>query len=249
MRQTYIRYIFLFVIFSSLLFWACAEKKAPQKEKPVKQNFWVSDTTSEIHGIDISHHQESIDWDSVKGAGVSFVFVKATEGIDYLDSMFVTNWKELEDENMIRGAYHFYISDDDPVEQAEWFVKSVGGFNNVLPPVVDVERAGHKHLTPEVYITNLMKCLAHVEKLTGKRPIIYSSPRFAAEYLINQNIGEYELWIAEYGVAQPVIPVPWQQPGWKFWQYTYQEVVPGIPKRVDKNIFADKYHKLLEMVN
>ena len=241
--------LFIIIGLLSISLFSCVDKKEVEQQKSEKPNFWVGDTTGSIHGIDVSHHQEAINWDSVKGAGVSFVFVKATEGIDYVDSMFTTNWSDLANENMIRGAYHFYVSDDDPEQQAEWFVNNVGSFDNVLPPVVDVERAGHRHLTPEAYIDNLMLCLIQIEKLTGKKPIIYSSPRFASEYLIHQNIGQYELWIAEYGVDQPTLPDPWAQPGWKFWQYTYQDIVPGVPKRVDKNIFSDKFHKLLEMID
>lgn len=239
--------ICLIVLFAILFSTGCNSNKSAVLKK-TSRNFWVGDTTKNIHGIDISHHQEIINWDEVKKAGVSFVFVKSTEGIDYLDTMFLHNWTELEKENMIRGAYHFYVSDDNPVEQAEWFVKNVGNFSNVLPPVVDVERAGHDHIKPDDYISGLMKCLVHIEKLTGRKPLIYSSPHFAEKYLTSEKIGGYELWIAEYEVEKPTIPEPWQKSGWKFWQNTFQDTIPGVPVRVDRNIFAGKFGKLVEMV-
>ena len=45
-----------------------------------------------IHGIDISHHQGDIDWHKVKNATVngetiSFIFIKATEGENHLETM------------------------------------------------------------------------------------------------------------------------------------------------------------------
>ena len=242
----------LFLLFTFLFITSCSN---PKEEKPVaeKQNkqksFWVGDTTSHIHGIDVSHHQKDIDWTKVKEQGVTFVFVKATEGVDYLDTMFVKNWKDLEEENMIRGAYHFYVSDDDPLEQAEWFVKNIGSFEGILPPVMDVERAGHDHITPEAYREKLVKCLGHVEKLTGQLPILYSSPNFAKKYLASDEFGKYKLWIAEYGVEQPTIPNAWQKPGWDFWQNTYQDKVPGVPVEVDRNIFKGNYRNLVDMVS
>lgn len=84
----------------------CKEKKEiPVAEK--MNNFWVGDTSTVVHGIDVSYHQFEIDWKKVKEHGVSFVFVKATEGVDYLDSMFVKNWKQLEEENMLRAPIIF----------------------------------------------------------------------------------------------------------------------------------------------
>lgn len=236
-----------------LLVVSCSNKRenseAVNEKISIKKNFWVGDTIKNIHGIDVSHHQKQIDWEKVKENGVSFVFVKATEGVDYLDSMFVENWDNLEKENIIRGAYHFYVSDDDPIQQAEWFVKNAGNFAGVLPPVMDVERAGHNHVTPEQYKTNLIKCLNHLEQITGLMPIVYSSPNFAKKYLAGKEFSKYNLWIAEYGVEEPVVPEAWQKPGWDFWQNTYQDEIPGVPAKVDRNIFKGKFHHLLDMVN
>ncbi|MFH1194779.1 MAG: GH25 family lysozyme [bacterium] len=253
MKASKTNYIVVVLVFSILMFQSYDNKKAQSDTKSAKKtsikNFWAGDTSSSIHGIDISHHQKMIDWKKVKETGVTFVFVKSTEGIDYLDTMFNFNWKTLAEENMIRGAYHFYVSDDDPKEQAKWFVDNVGSFENMLPPVIDVERAGHKRLTPEEYIDNLIICLEEVESLSGRKPLIYSSPGFANEYLIHESIGEYVLWIAEYGVDTPIIPEPWQKRGWEFWQYTEKFSLPGVPEPVDRNVYSGKYYQLLEMVD
>src|ERR1700760_4835163 len=49
-----------------------------------------------IHGIDVSHHQDNINWDlvksmQVKNIKIGFVFIKATEGIGRGDSHFNQN--------------------------------------------------------------------------------------------------------------------------------------------------------------
>src|SRR6218665_978724 len=67
----------------------------------------------EIHGIDVSHHQDVIDWSEVKSMNIEdmrlgFAFIKATEGLINVDRMFKRNWYKAGEEGMTRGAYHFF---------------------------------------------------------------------------------------------------------------------------------------------
>ena len=48
--------------------------------------------TMPIQGIDVSYWQGDINWETVREAGVSFTFIKATEGGDHLDPKFLDNW-------------------------------------------------------------------------------------------------------------------------------------------------------------
>lgn len=69
---------------------------------------YPSRTEYPIRGIDISHHQEKINWDQLKQHGLSFVFIKATEGGDFKDSMFPSYWEGAQSIKLRVGAYHFY---------------------------------------------------------------------------------------------------------------------------------------------
>jgi lysozyme len=76
-----------------------------------------------IHGIDVSHHNNKIDWHRVKNSiedkvDISFCFIKATEGEDLKDQDFGNNWREAKKTGLMRGAYHFYVPRANPVEQA-----------------------------------------------------------------------------------------------------------------------------------
>jgi len=60
---------------------------------------WNSCTTNterlddfEVHGIDVSHYQKVIDWNTVAQQNIEFAFVKASEGQTYRDSLFCGNW-------------------------------------------------------------------------------------------------------------------------------------------------------------
>src|SRR5437868_3931860 len=46
----------------------------------------------EQYGIDVSNHQGLIDWPEVAADHVSYAYVKATEGDDFVDKRFTQNW-------------------------------------------------------------------------------------------------------------------------------------------------------------
>jgi len=58
-----------------------------------------------VHGIDVSHHQVEVDWDTVAMQQIDFAFIKATEGRDFKDNCFTQNWQELKRVNIKRGAW------------------------------------------------------------------------------------------------------------------------------------------------
>ena len=53
---------------------------------------WGVGATTAI-GPDVSHYQGTINWASVKAAGVGFAIAKATEGSGYVDAQFKANWQ------------------------------------------------------------------------------------------------------------------------------------------------------------
>ncbi|MBK7885703.1 MAG: hypothetical protein IPJ81_19395 [Chitinophagaceae bacterium] len=100
----------------------------------------------EIHGIDISHHQNNIDWKDVKAmkdqnVKVGFSFIKATEGIGRVDNMFRKNWYNSKKSGLPRGAYHFFISSKSGKAQAANFIETVQLDKGDMPPVLDIEQA------------------------------------------------------------------------------------------------------------
>lgn len=170
-----------------------------------------------VLGIDVSHHQENIDW-AIVGKSVQFVFIKATENLTYIDPHFTGNWKKASDNGLLRGAYHFYHPASPADKQATHFAATVGS-DSELPLVLDLEYSiGLPTLSQLRKDVKLF--LDTVEKATGRKPIIYSMPSFW-----NQNMkgadwaSQYDLWIAHYtSAAHPTVPAPWER--WLFWQYT-----------------------------
>lgn len=182
---------------------------------------------SHVRGIDVSDNVGAVDWGKVVAAGYTFAFVKATDGVHYSNAdYFYDNWPKMKAAGIIRGAYHFYESDDDPVAQANYFVgvlEKAGGLGkNDLPPVLDFERATSG--------SNVLKFLQTLKAKTGRTPIIYVNESFASSYLTNPAFAAYPLWLAEYGVDQPKVPTTWAGAGrsWTFWQNSEDGKVPGV---------------------
>ncbi|HYG61751.1 MAG TPA: glycoside hydrolase family 25 protein [Thermoanaerobaculia bacterium] len=199
----------------------------------------MSSEPSSIRGIDVSKYQGTIDWSQVATAGLSFVFMKASEGITSVDPELSANWSGARTAGLLRGAYHFYRPGDDPTQQAEHFLATVQLGPGDLPPVLDVETADG--VSADDIVQGVATWLDVVQKATGRTPIIYTSHGFW-DSLGSTHLGGYPLWIAEYGVSSPVVPAGWTR--WTFWQYSDSGTVAGIQGAVDLDVFQGSLEEL-----
>jgi lysozyme len=188
-----------------------------------------------IHGIDVSRYQDIIAWEEVKAMKVQtiqlgFAFIKATEGIGNKDPQFRRNWRKAKENDIIRGAYHFFIASKDGKLQAENFIRQVDIEPGDLPPVLDVETLNGQRsaqLRREV-----KKWLDAVENSFKVKPIIYTNVDFYENYL-GRDFDEYPLWVAHYYEQEH----PRIKRNWIFWQHNDQGHVNGIIPKVDFNVF------------
>lgn len=183
-------------------------------------------------GIDVSHFQGQIDWPSVAGSGVEFVFIKASEGIDDPDPELETNWQGAGDAGLLRGAYHFFEPADSGTEQASFFLSRIGERTLELGAVLDVEKSGE--LTPEELSTQIRAWLDAVQTATGRQPMIYTNADFWDDSVGSEAFSEYPLWIAEYEVEEPRLPMGWTS--WAYWQDANNGSVPGISGDTDTDV-------------
>src|ERR1035441_2909674 len=64
-------------------------------------------------GLDTSDHQPKIAWTEVQKSGHAFAFVKATEGVTFLNPDFLKDWLAAKANGLFRGAYNFFNPEDD----------------------------------------------------------------------------------------------------------------------------------------
>ena len=197
----------------------------------------------EIHGIDISHYQEEIDWDKLQGATIGrcpirFVMIKATEGSTKVDKYFKKNFDNAREYGFIRGAYHFWSNKSTAREQAQFFLNKVHLEPGDLPPVLDVENKP-KDMSDEEFQREILAWLHIVEDRYHVKPILYTYYKFKTQYLGTPVFDDYPYWIAHYYVDK--IEYEGQ---WKFWQHTDAGRLPGIRGYVDFNVYNGSFYDL-----
>jgi lysozyme len=182
----------------------------PKKEVKVTSNVPLF-----VYGIDISKYQgDEITELSKQKDSLSFIICKATEGITYTDPKFSYNWKMIKEKSFIRGVYHFYRSDDDPIAQANHFTNTIASIKKSdIPPIIDFEEGGidvsqsveEVQHTLKIFINQLVKTL-------DRKPIIYTSVSTGNKYLNDSFFANYKLWIANYnGEKSPDFPNAWKK--------------------------------------
>lgn len=202
-------------------------QEPPPTEPPAAETP-TPDPAAATRGIDISVHSGAVDWTKVAEQGFGFAFVKATEGVDLADAAFPDHWPAVKEAGIIRGAYHFFVTEDDPHEQARFFIDNVTLEPGDLAPVVDIELIGHD--TAPGLADRLQIFLELLEAHYGVKPIIYTSPNFWDLHLTDA-FGDFPLWIAEYGVEEPRVPEGWDS--WHLWQWRENVTVDGVEKEAD----------------
>lgn len=193
-----------------------------------------------LHGIDVSHHQDLIDWSQVAASGQRFAIAKATEGRSFVDPMYTTNKLGAEANGIVFGAYHFAQPDDfpgDAILEADHFVDTAQLVPGNLIPVLDIERTGG--LSQAEVTEWILAWLGRVtERLGGVRPMVYTSPNGwdnrTGDTTAVAAAGYTVLWVAHWDTDEPRLPAEdWGGNGWTFWQYDNCGSIPGIEGCVD----------------
>ncbi|WP_124086959.1 glycoside hydrolase family 25 protein [Pseudogemmobacter humi] len=191
-----------------------------------------------VHGVDLSRWQSGVDWPTARANGVNFAFIKATEGGDRVDPMFEDHWRGAGRAGVRRGAYHFFYHCRPAEEQARWFIRHVPRVPGALPPVLDMEWTP---FSPTCTIrrdgaTNRREAKIFIDIVArhyGQRPILYTSIDFFEDNEMWKLEGA-DFWLR--AVAKHPQDL-YNGHHWLFWQYTSTGLVPGIPGKVDINVY------------
>ncbi len=191
-----------------------------------------------VHGVDVSKYQGNIDWTTIKRNGVSFGFIKATEGDDHNDVAFKKNWNAAKRAHVARGAYHFYYFCSTAKAQAKWFIRNVPKDKSALPPVLDMEWNAHspscKKRPSRRHILKEMATFSKIiERHYGKKPIIYTTPDFY-EHNLEGAFKDHYFWLRSVKSHPKVL---YGKRKWLFWQYTGTGRVKGVRGNIDLNVF------------
>lgn len=186
------------------------------------------DALDSIWGIDVSHHQSIINWETLAEKKPNFMFIKASEGATCQDMKYMENYTEAKKRGILVGSYHFFSYKTTGKEQANNFLSVAQHKNGDLLPVLDAEFI-RRMPKKDLVITELSNFIDAVYEKLGNYPIVYCNYNFYKLYLQDRLQNKCKLWIVDYK----------QKPDceWTFWQKTNKFKLNGINGFVDLNTF------------
>ena len=195
-----------------------------------------------MQGIDVSAHQEEIDWDAVKASGVEFAMIRCgyrgyMYGYINKDQYFDRNMQEAKRVGIKVGVYFYSqaITPEEAREEADFTLSLIKNYEIDLPVVFDMEEAdtGLNGRILDLSREEKTECAVtflHRIQNAGYTPMLYNSTLLFDELFITEYLQEFETWVAEYN-RYPRYPYVFS-----IWQYTSSGTVPGIGEGTDMDI-------------
>jgi GH25 family lysozyme M1 (1,4-beta-N-acetylmuramidase) len=205
-------------------------------------------------GIDVSSYQGgSINWGSVRGAGITFAWAKATEGATIADPDFVGNEANGKAAGVYMGAYHFaHPNLNSPATEAAYFWSHAGAYikadGKSFMPMLDMEvfdglvGAATYSAWANDWCADVVAYAA--EAGIPVKPVIYVSACNACYF--DSSVSQWTSDLADYNGESPQTGTPWSTctscevwgaGAWSVWQYSDAGSVSGIPTTVDLDVF------------
>lgn len=190
----------------------------------------------------------------MKASGIQFAYIKFSQGTAYRDDAAVTNTVNARANGFKVGPYHF-VTNENGIDQVNWFKKCMEGMTFDLPPALDCEayaaNPGPRGLKDEVvtltkfqeYLQNNMytglplsfeyPSEAVVDVMAMRlmnfqnfpMPAIYTNVSGGNYIFHSPKMAQYLLWLAAWGTNKPNKPKVWANQPIFIHQY---EVSDGI---------------------
>lgn len=196
--------------------------------------------TETLLGLDVSAHQEEIDWQAVAAAGFEFVMIRVgyrgyETGLLQADAYAQANYAGAKAAGLKVGAYMFSqaISRKEAMEEARFALEQIRGWELDLPLVYDWERVKAGTRTDGVDARTVTDCalgFCALVEAVGKESMVYFNPHHGKNYFYLHELEEYPFWLAYY---TDKMDYPYK---FEMWQYTDSGNVPGIEGGADINI-------------
>ena len=218
-------------------------KRVPVRKPTIHENPYMQceDTCQHVHGIDLSHYQGEVFWETVGDkTSMAYVYLKATEGADRIDARYEHNIAMAHSHGLKVGSYHFFRPKSDLTLQLTNFTTQCLPGEQDLIPMLDVESTGG--LSEEQFCDSLTTFLGMLEEAYHQKPLIYTGRNFYNKYLQGQ-LDDYMLMIAMYTDEEPELA---DGRDICLWQYTSRGTLNGVNGYVDKSRFMGQ-HELREL--
>lgn len=229
-----ISFLLLFAVIALAVF-----LQNPTPQAPTQTSAPTEATAPHVLGIDVSEHQEVIDWQQVKDDRIEFVMIRVgwrgyTQGALFADTLAQTHYAGAKAAGLKVGAYIFSqaISAEEGIEEANYLLEQTKDWEIDMYLALNWEHVGDENRTAAVdarTLTDITKAFCQTLTKANKRPMVYFDAYLASSRLFIDELTEYPFWLAQYATEMEFShPV-------KMWQYTCTGRVGGIDEDVDIN--------------
>ena len=201
---------------------------------------YESDTITSQVGIDVSAHQQEIDWQRVAESGVQFAILRVgyrgyTEGTIQEDAYFEQNLEGAIDAGLDVGVYFFSqaIDEQEAREEARFVLDKLSGYLLAFPVFFDWEKIGSEARSDTMDLASLTIVTDTVcteIRNAGYQAGLYFNQQLGYEELHLPSLQTYTFWLAEYN------DTPSFAYHFDLWQYSASGTVDGIEGDVDLNL-------------
>ena len=201
---------------------------------------YKSEDTLASVGVDVSSHQQEIDWELVAANGVEFAMIRVgyrgyTEGEIQPDEYFVQNIEGARAAGLDVGVYFFSqaLDEQEAIDEANYVLEQIKDYPLSYPVIFDwedIEADARTDGMDSVQLTKNAIAFCDTIEQAGYRAGVYFNQRFGYEEFDLESLQDYVFWLAEYN-DPPSFSFHFQ-----IWQYCNDGRVDGIKTDVDLNL-------------
>ena len=201
---------------------------------------YKSEDTLASVGVDVSSHQQEIDWELVAANGVEFAMIRVgyrgyTEGEIQPDEYFVQNIEGARAAGLDVGVYFFSqaLDEQEAIDEANYVLEQIKDYPLSYPVIFDwedIEADARTDGMDSVQLTKNAIAFCDTIEQAGYRAGVYFNQRFGYEEFALESLQDYVFWLAEYNDT-PSFSFHFQ-----IWQYCNDGRVDGIKTDVDLNL-------------
>lgn len=190
-------------------------------------------------GIDVSHHQGSIDWSVVKSQ-IDFAIIRCGYGDNITqqdDRKFETNFTECEKLGIPKGIYIYSYARNtaQAKSEAQHVLRLLNGRYIELPIFLDLEEPANEKLHKPT-LSSIYSTFEYLITKAGYRCGVYAN-KYWLESILPQDVANTDyVWLAQYSNQ------PTYRGEYGIWQYTSKGRIKGITSNVDlNNLYNDNW--------
>lgn len=180
---------------------------------------------SKITFIDVSKWNNTVDYKSVKSAGVTGVIIQCGYGMEssQKDPYFEDNYKKAKAQGLKVGAYLYSYakSVSEAKREAKVCLGWCKGKKFELPIYIDMEEEGLTYLGKST-LTKIATEFCKIVEKAGYKAGVYANANWFRNYLDYKKLkSKYSIWLAQYAKSKDF--------SCDIWQYTDKLIIKGKP--------------------